>query len=89
MEEKKVMAGILVIVAVSIASYFVVTSGSQGAAIWDKDYLTCCCNIIQDKNAPTVFVRSQIETWEKSCGVACDLYYEGHIALAEKGACRQ
>lgn len=87
MEETKAIVGILMILAVSITSYFAIASGSSGAAVSNTPYLTCCCNIIPESKAPTALVRSQIQTFGDSCHSACNVNYKGHVVLAEEGRC--
>lgn len=87
MDENKVLIGILMIVAVSVASYFVISSGSSGAAVSNTPYLTCCCDIIPQEKAPTALVRSQIQTFENNCQAACSYNYKGALVLAEIGRC--
>ena len=68
MSEKKAIGGILLIMAVSIAAYLVITSGSTGAAV-NSGYIACCCNTLSSDGQ--MFVRSQVQTFADSCQEAC------------------
>ncbi|HLF54822.1 MAG TPA: hypothetical protein VI612_03820 [Candidatus Nanoarchaeia archaeon] len=92
MEEKQAMLGILLIMVVSVASFFVFSSGSSGAAVSATPYLTCCCDILAKsgyaKQAEQALFRSQIQTFEDSCVIACQKNYAGYQAVfAEEGRC--
>ncbi len=86
MEEIQAMLGILIVSAIALTGYFVITNGSEGAAI-SQTYLSCCCNILADDGGQ-VFVRSQIQTFADSCKQACDFNFAGQGKIfAQDGLC--
>ncbi len=86
MEEIQAMLGILVVSAIALTGYFVLTDGSAGAAM-SQSYLDCCCNILAEDGGQ-VLVRSQIQTFADNCKQACDLNYAGQGKIfAQDGLC--
>jgi hypothetical protein len=103
MEEKQAIIGVLMIVAISVASYFVLTSGTSGAATQPYPYITCCCDILATQEptgiqqilargqigaaGPQALFRSQIQTYATSCQEACETNYAGGKVFSEEGRC--
>ncbi len=83
MSEMKAIGGILLIVAVSIAVYLLITGGSTGAAV-RANYVSCCCNTLSDDRQ--MLVRSQIQTFANNCQDACS-YIESGRVFAQEGLC--
>lgn len=83
MTENHAIIGILMIVALSAASYLVVTGGSTGAAV-NRDYVSCCCHALSEDGH--AFVRSQVQTFADNCNVACNSRTHGRV-LAQEGLC--
>ncbi len=93
MEENKAIIGILVIMAISITAYFVITSGSSGAAVQPYTYMTCCCNILA-QDGMQVLVRSQLQTFASrtapDCQSACEYNYAGQGKIfSQVGSCAE
>lgn len=91
MEENNAIIGILVIMAISVTAYFVVSSGSSGAAV--QPYMTCCCNILAE-NGQQVLVRSQLQTFASrtapDCQSACEYNYAGQGKIfSQVGSCAE
>ena len=91
MEEKNAIIGILLIAAISITAYFVITPGQTGLAT-NQDYLTCCCNILAEGN--TVLVRSQIQSFASKsvsdCQQICEYNYAGQGKIfSQVGLCTE
>lgn len=100
MEETKAIAGILIIMAISITAYFVLTSGTSGAVV---QYQSCCCNMLITEPAqgiqqilsrgqlgasgPQTLVRSQIQTYANNCNEACKNYEAYGKVFAQQGLC--
>ena len=82
MAENHAIIGILMIVAVSAASYFVVTGGSTGAVV-KANYVSCCCNVLSDDGH--MFARSQVQTFAHDCQKACSSR-SGRV-FAQEGLC--
>ncbi|RMD57722.1 hypothetical protein D6825_03130 [Candidatus Woesearchaeota archaeon] len=87
MEEKYAIAGILLIGAISLASYLAVSSGNSGAAV-AQDYLACCCNVLAQGDGQYL-VRSQIQTFADNCNKACERYETSGQVFAQKGLCAE
>ncbi|MCX6709168.1 MAG: hypothetical protein NTW67_06000 [Candidatus Woesearchaeota archaeon] len=92
MEETKAIIGILVIAAISITAYFVIASGSSGAAV-QPIYMTCCCNILA-QDGMQVLVRSQLQTFASrtapDCQSACEYNYAGQGKIfSQVGTCAE
>jgi hypothetical protein len=87
MEETKAMLGILLISAIAVTSYFVITSGLSGAAT-SQSYVACCCNVLAT-DGQQVLVRSQIQTFAGSCTQACQKYEElpSEVVFPQEGLC--
>lgn len=86
MEEIQAMLGILVISAIALTGYFVLSNGSAGAAM-SQSYMSCCCNILAEDGSQYL-VRSQIQTFADSCKQACDMNYAGQGKIfAQQGLC--
>lgn len=86
MMNRNLMVAILCAVAlVAIAGIVLLSGGKEGAATYN--YVTCCCNILTGSEAPYSHVRSQIQTFEANCAVACTRNYEGYAVLGEAGHC--
>ncbi|MEM3154761.1 MAG: hypothetical protein QW165_04325 [Candidatus Woesearchaeota archaeon] len=86
MEEIHAMLGILIVSAIALTGYFVLSDGGAGAAV-SRDYLACCCNILAKDNGQ-VLVRSQIQTFADNCKQACDYNYAGQGKIfAQDGLC--
>ncbi len=101
MEENNAIIGVLMIVAITTASYFVLTSGTSGAVT--QPYLECCCVILATQqpegiqqilsrgqigsSGPQAVFRSQIQTYADSCQDACDTNYAGGKVFSQDGLC--
>jgi hypothetical protein len=86
MEEIQAMLGILVVSAIALTGYFVLSEGSVGAAM-SQSYMSCCCNILAE-DGTQVLVRSQIQTFADSCSQACDMNYAGQGKIfSQQGLC--
>ena len=92
MEEAHAILGILLISAVALTSYFVITGGGAGAVTSDP-YIACCCNIIHTEGyaqqAEQTLVRSQIQTFAFNCEAACTRYSEFGDVFAQDGLCAE
>lgn len=84
MEEKHAIIGVLLISAISVSMFFVMNGGSSGAVT--QPYLSCCCNILADNGEQTLF-RSQIQTFERNCSVACKRYSTEGKVFPQEGLC--
>ncbi|MBS3148707.1 hypothetical protein J4219_07520 [Candidatus Woesearchaeota archaeon] len=86
MEENHAIIGVLLISAISISMFFVMNDGSSGAVT--QPYLSCCCNILADNdNGEQALFRSQIQTFEQNCSVACQRYSKEGKVFPQEGLC--
>ncbi len=86
MEEQQAILGVLLISAIAVTSYFVMTGGGAGAAV-KQEYLECCCNILAD-DGQQVLVRSSLQTYSDNCQSACQFNYAGQGDIfAQDGLC--
>lgn len=86
MEELHAIAGVLLISAIALTGYFVVTSGSSGAV--SQEYLSCCCNILTGDGSQAL-VRSQVQMFADDCPQACERYTEFGTVFSQKGLCAE
>ena len=88
MEERNAMIGILLIAAISLASYFVVANGLAGAAT-SENYRSCCCNILAQDDGNQYLVRSQVQMHAADCSQACLRYRKGGQVFSQDGLCQE
>lgn len=86
MDERTAILGILLVAALTVSSYFVITQGSTGMAS-TQSYVACCCNILT--NDGSAVVQSQIQTYAPSCDQACAYYSDQGRVFAQQGFCGQ
>ncbi|PIN75535.1 hypothetical protein COV18_03195 [Candidatus Woesearchaeota archaeon CG10_big_fil_rev_8_21_14_0_10_37_12] len=84
MDETYATIGILVLSVIAVTGYIIIESGNTGAAI-TQNYISCCCNILTDQG--DLLVRSQIQTFEDSCNIACQRYTTGGRVFSQEGLC--
>lgn len=90
MEERTAIYGVLLIGAISVASYLVISSGALGA-VTSQSYVACCCNILAEEGygaqKEQAVVRSQIQTYAGNCKQACQYYADQGTVFAQEGYC--
>jgi len=77
MEEVQAMLGILLVSAIALTGYFVISGGGAGAVI-SQNYVACCCNILVT-DGQQVLVRNQIQTFAADCQTACSYYQDATV----------
>ena len=84
MEETHAIIGILLIVSLSLSLFFVLAKGATGNAT--QNYVACCCNILAG-DTEQLLIRSQVQTFEQNCSVACQRYAREGKVFPQNGLC--